>query len=311
MKLKRFLSYMALGLMAVLPFTACDGDDDNWQAGSPVSKNSIGAYFASSNSSSIINTPEGFETNPTFTLTVCREVTTGAASVGIEVVKNPGNMTVPAKVDFADGEAEATITIDYSGIPLKQSCALSLKLEDAMTNPYKEQPGLASYAGSVLVSEWVKVGSQVPFKFRNTGLAPIYHDIYHLDGVNLFRIDNFLNSGVNFQFSISGSDKFDNNNISTWTGAIVPESNAAMYTDFWYLIDDEGNSATGHTGDNELWYIYFWLGADYGYIAFDFYNAGYNVLLFTPGWDTKESEEESGYEQLWDYIDAEWILPEE
>ena len=60
MKLKRFLSYMALGLMAVLPFTACDGDDDNWQAGSPVSKNSIGAYFASSNSSSIINTPEGF-----------------------------------------------------------------------------------------------------------------------------------------------------------------------------------------------------------------------------------------------------------
>lgn len=307
MKLKRYLTYMAFGLMATAFFSACD-DEDNWQAGDPVDKNNIGAYFASSNVSSIVNTPEEFTANPTFTLTVCREVTTGAVTVPIEVVNNPGKMTVPSKVEFADGEAEATITIDYSGIPQKESCVLTLKLDDKMTNPYKVQDGLGSYSGSVLVSEWIKVGDQVPFTFRNYGLDPIKHDIYHLDGVNLFRIDNFFNTGVNFRFSITSDTKFDNSSPSTWSGVIEPESNFYMLTEWgcWYLLDDEDNYAKGQTGSMEMWYLYFWYGSGYGYIAFNYYGEGYNILMLCPAWDDKDSEVADSYTSYWDFVDAAW-----
>lgn len=289
MKLKRFLSYMAFGLVVALPFTACDDDDDNWQAGAPVDANSIGAYFAAENVNSIVTTPEEFTTKTSFDLVVRREVTTNAASVAIEVVNNPGKMTVPSTVEFAAGEAEATITIDYSAIPQKEKCELSLRLDEKMTNPYKEQDGLPTFSGSVLVSEWVKIGDQVEF---TNSWGTIKQDIYHLDGINLFRIDNFFGTGIDFQFYVVGDKKYNNSTPSTWSGYIEPAGNAYMDDGFWYMwlneedITDENEGyATGQIAGRNMLYLGFFYGS--GYCKIDFSNnteLNQNYMLLTPFW---------------------------
>ncbi|MGN0309882.1 MAG: hypothetical protein ACI4C3_04760 [Bacteroides sp.] len=303
MKLKRFLSYMAFGLTVALPFTACDDDDDNWQAAQPVDKNCIGAYFASYNSASFITTPEEYAADPTFTLTVCREETTGTATVGIEVVENPYNLQVPKSVEFADGANEAYLTINYSGIPSKEQCNLSLKIEDKMVNPYLIQDGMGSYSCSVLVSEWVKVGDQVPFNFSYTGLPTIYQNIYHLDGVNLFRIENFFNTGIDLRFTIVGDTKFDNEKPSTWKGYIDPVANCDLYAadGYWYFVNGE-EYPMGKAGDVEMWYLGFWYGTGYSSIMFDYNGKGDNYILFTPFWDDTEDSQNS----YWDYVKAYW-----
>lgn len=290
-KYLRFVSLLGLMLWGIM---ACDNNDDDWAPGEAV-KGTISVYFSSANESAIISTPEEFAANPTFTLSLKRSQTSGTLSVPILVEQNEGNFQVPATVDFAEGSDEATLTVNYAQIENFKTCALKLRVGEEYANPYAAQDGLDYYAGTVLVSQWTKIVENVSFAFSS--LYPVVQSpLYHLEGVNRFRIGNFLGSSYDLVFRLEGS-KVTADDPSTWEGELYPLSNA--YWDeygYWWLMDNAG-------ADYAMWEI---SGQPIAYIEF-YYGTGYSTfsysakaLKLTPY--VYQDETNGG----WNYITATW-----
>lgn len=293
----RHFGCIAIACIAGLGTAACDdSDDDSWEPGPAVPEGSMGAYFAEGNTTELITTPEEFAADPTFSITVARPTTEGTASAAIEVVDNEGGMTVPASVEFADGADRATLTIDYSAVEPYRTHSLKLRIAASDANPYAISEGIDTYTGTVLVSQWVKVAADVEFTFSAI-YSPVRSDIHHLDGVNLFRIDNFIGSGLDLRFSISGATGFDADDPATWVGDVNPLSN--VYWDeygYWWLIDEEADDYASWTiGDAAVAYVEFNPASGYNPISF-----AKGTLLMTAY--MFQDDTNAG----WNYVRASW-----
>ena len=134
MKINKFFLSLASATMLL---TACGTDDLELgnSTTSPVLANCPGVEFS-------LTTETNVEVDPSdtqFNLTIVRQDSV-AAEYDIKVLENEDNtFSVPAKVSFAQGEKEQTITVTMKegaaeGVPL----ALSLTFDDNLKNPYTE-----------------------------------------------------------------------------------------------------------------------------------------------------------------------------
>ena len=96
--------------MAITAFTACS-DDDDYQPAQKVAEDNMGAYFAASNASSEVLTPEEYAARPSVDLTVKRASSKGDADVAVIVDRADDVFEIPSTVSFKDGETEATLTV--------------------------------------------------------------------------------------------------------------------------------------------------------------------------------------------------------
>ena len=294
MTYKEYLRFVSLLGLMLFGLMACDNNDEDWIPGEAV-KGTISVYFSSANESAIISTPEEFAANPTFTLTLKRSDATGAIAVPIEVETNEGNFQVPDKAEFADGVAETSLTINFSQIENFKTCALKLRVSEVYANPYAQQDGLDYYNGTVLVSQWTKIVENASFAFSSLYPA-VQSPIYHLEGVNRFRIENFLGSSYDLVFRLEGS-KVQADDPATWEGELYPLSNA--YWDeygYWWLMNDAAD-------DYAMWEI---AGLPIANIEF-YYGTGYSTfsysaksLKLTPY--VYQDDTNGG----WNYITATW-----
>lgn len=234
-------------------------EEDTYERAPQVAEGVIRAYFPASNSSDVIISPQEYAEKPADTVKVYRHNASGQATVPVIVDYADSVFQFPASVTFADGDTVANMVVGLNNLQMYKEYKYSVHLDESYTNPYlKEDEGSYKFNYKVMVSQWEKVIEKAYFLFSNGEVPTTYSDIYHLEGVNQFYIENFLGSGINLKFKIIpagedgtySADNFDANNISTWKGSIVPLSNYYMEYDsdydysYWWLLDDTGNYAS-------------------------------------------------------------------
>lgn len=153
--MKNFNKYMFLALAAGFTMTACESDDE-FQAGVEDSASKAGAYFTKLSSNIELEPSEATEA----TFTVSRLNTQGALSFPIQVVKNQDDVfTVPATVDFADGEAETTVSVSFDKAEIGNPYTLTVQVPEEYMSLYKEFEGYASYSLTVSRVKWEPIGT--------------------------------------------------------------------------------------------------------------------------------------------------------
>lgn len=278
MKNKIFKYSCCLLAAVTLSLTSCESDDD-FTPGDPTPASSVGAYFNSSNSSSIVLTPE----ESSFTLTVSRAKTDEAVTVPLVVEKvDTAAIEIPSSVSFAAGEASADVTVACKGLTAKKQYGFTVTIGEEAADHYSIVDGSTEFKGSVVVSSWEKLKSVKIYSTDATAIPASYSDLYQLDGVNQFYLTNFMGSGTDLYFTISGTD-FDVNNVEKSSGEIVPFKGAEIddYSSYKenYILTDSGYSwtADGVNYSYFMWYggytynTYSWIDFSKSYIYLSAY----------------------------------------
>lgn len=256
MKKLHTLLYTLLFGAAVITMASCTSSDD-FERAPKVADGVIGAYFPTRNAASSVISPEQYAESQEDTIVVYRKSTEGAATVPVIVDYADSVFEIPSQVEFKDGESEATLVVKYPNMEKYKEYKYSMHLDDAYTNPYAMVEGSTVFNYTVMISTWEKVVNGMQVYFNENVVPTTYSDVYHLEGVNRFYIENFLGSGVNLNFKIIPADKdgnfsednFDADDMKTWVGSFVPVSNFyQIYDDsydyyYWWLMTDDNDYA--------------------------------------------------------------------
>ena len=151
----KLLNKILYGLMAVpfFAFASCDNEEE-YKPGEPDVDGCYGVYFPSQEIKTNYEPTEALE----FTVTAARKVEKGAISVPLEIIGNEkGYFELPSTIDFADGEAETSITVKFSKAPLGEQLSLSLQITDPQyVSKYSSFD--ASVSASVIIEKWNSLG---------------------------------------------------------------------------------------------------------------------------------------------------------
>ena len=151
----KLLNKILYGLMAV-PFFAlasCDNEEE-YKPGEPDVDGCYGVYFPSQEIKTNYEPTDALE----FTVTAARKVEKGAISVPLEISGNEkGYFELPSTIDFADGEAETSITVKFSKAPVGEQLSLSIQVTDPQyVSKYSSFD--ASVSASVIIEKWNSLG---------------------------------------------------------------------------------------------------------------------------------------------------------
>ncbi len=197
-------SYKIMALLpALLMGMASCSDDNNWTPGPSDEGVDQGVFFDSDyDKLVVILADDAKEVN----ITMHRTKSEGAVTVPIVIEEADAGYEIPESVTFNDGELTANLKIRCENIPTSKQMPLKLSVGENFRHTYMS--GSWSYASNVIVSGWVLVDDQPTHKFmiHNGNWNFLYEDIelpfYQLEGTDRYRIGNFMNSGVDFEFEV-------------------------------------------------------------------------------------------------------------
>lgn len=208
----------SLAVVLLLTTAACSNND--WTPGPDVDPGCMTVFFEPIKSYDVVIEPDD---SRLFPVTIGRAKTDEAASVAINVVSAPEGVVVPSTVDFEVGQETQTIFIDLENMASKSSGTISLALPENMTSPYGA--GNPTLDLNVTVSgAWLPLGEDVVIYFSKN-YEPINSSLYLLDGTYNFKIPNFLNSGVDFVFTVAEPGE--------GTLRIIPVKNYMDVKEYW------------------------------------------------------------------------------
>ena len=217
--ISRYASLVGVAV-AMLLFTACDGDENTYVPGAETPEGCIGVYFEGMQSGTIIATPD----EETIAITLKRAKTENAVSVPL-IVKSVDTtaIQIPETVEFAAGEAQATVNVGIKDLYAQKIYRFTLAVDEAYADHYTQVNGATQYTASVMVAQWELFKKNAQFFYNGVSVAtPVYYsDIYKLSGVNKFYITNFMGSGNDMYFTVGGST-YDENNLSGSSGELQP-----------------------------------------------------------------------------------------
>jgi len=149
----KIYSKLMMMLTAALAFTACS-DDDSFSAGEQEKSGTQSAYF---NTATYMNAVEVEPGSEAFQVEVSRWNTSNAASVGIVKVDGDDVFDFPSTVDFAAGEATATITVTAPRADAGVNYSLVLGIADADRSIYGQ--GFREVAFDFSIMKWESIGT--------------------------------------------------------------------------------------------------------------------------------------------------------
>ena len=211
--------------------------DTKWEPGPEVAE-TMGVYF------NLLEKPDILvldDSDRTATVTLSREKTDEAATVPLKVVSCPEGVTVPTSVEFAVGQKTASFEVSIKDMPQGSSGSLAMQIDPAYANIYAA--GTSEMSMNITVSAgWILLADDLVLNQSyedNTYIFPNQHtSLYVLDGANRFKIPDFLNSGLDFVFTVpSPNDTYP---------IIVPTTNCLFFSDLYGEDDDDYHS----------WYFY-------------------------------------------------------
>ncbi len=251
--------YMFVAMIVAASFTACS-DDDNYEWANKVSADNPGVYFAASNQGSVLLTPEEYAAKQSVTVTLKRLNTNGDLAVPVVIDDADKVFSIPTVANFKAGEAETTIEVACPGMEMSRPYSFIVHIDEAYSNPYAKTDGAPTYKYQATLIRWVKI-SEATFVWDGGEFSDSKSDIYWLEGQNRFRFNNFLGSGIDWEFYILASDPVDSSvhseayfnpkDRSTWHGIPYPYTNWMMDPEgltCWYLMKDVAK------GEYAKWY---------------------------------------------------------
>lgn len=147
-------------------FTACESEEEH-KPGEPDVDGCYGVYFPSQQVKS------SFDPNETlaFDVVVARKEDKGSISVPLDIIGNEnGYFNLPSNVDFADGEAETSFTVDFSKAPVGEKMSLTIQITDPQyVSQYSSQN--AYFSATLTVEKWNSLGM---CKFRDDFVTTFY-----------------------------------------------------------------------------------------------------------------------------------------
>jgi len=283
-------------------FYSCTKDDIAEVGTQP---SDFGVRFALSN-------PSVIEADPVtglFTLTVLRNGAGDALDVPVSAVSDEDNMfSVPASIHFDAGQDTTYLTVSMpTSAPLGEQYKLSIKIDDAYSNPYLLD-GSSVYSVSASLSIW-----------KNIGFAEYYDDFVY-GGTFVFQLpfDQSLVDPTMYRIAYPYSDEImiATGNDDEWMGGqtqlnvvyTVTADDHVTWAKFWYthliyygndgqeikaylpsalatsLKDDDALSIVGERdGDGNILYLelhpYYYIDGVGGY------GDSYAVYVGFPGYD--------------------------
>ena len=283
MKIKTI--YNILMMMAMVAFAAsCDDkNDSNYEPGTPTAEGCLGVYFNSSNASERIFQPgEASEIE----VSVSRLKTESAADVPLIVTADAG-LNVPTTASFAAGQATTAIKITFSNLEPSRKYNYSITVGEDYADHYTVVEGTTVFKGYVMEAAWQTISSNVKMSWTTLGVANSFTGtLQQLGETNRYRFVNFLNSGVDYIFTVgSASTAYVGYNcITTYANYEPYEGSEAKAA---YLYDDATQSyPTWTVADGTIEVADICILEDYGTtlgyscISFD-KKSGYVYLYFT------------------------------
>ena len=191
-------------MVAMILATACDDKNDiNYEPGAPTSENSIGVYFDDSNPTEFIFQP-GEATEVEIGVSRLNGIET-AAEVPLIVTADEG-LSVPATVSFAAGESTATVKVSFGNLAESKKYNLKVTVPEEYADHYTTKPGATAYAGYIMVATWESISDNVKMLWVTQGVENEFTtSLQQLGNTNRFRFPNFLNSGVDYIFTVGSN----------------------------------------------------------------------------------------------------------
>lgn len=285
----------------MLGFSACD-DDNDWEPGEAENADSPAVYFSKDNASTF-----EFETdNHKFDLTIKRLKTSDAITVPLKSTVGNENIIIPSSVTFAAGQEEAVITVDCTNIPVKEVFDIKIEIPEEYCTKYAQ--GFDVYSGTVAIVEWVVLDPNFKYTYydssNNKVYNPTYGELQMLEGMNKYRLTNFMNSGKNFTFAL---DATQSGCSSTYIGVkpldnyVYDISNGSYGC--WYFHDDTNDIYPSWTmADGEPVYYFYAYGVGYSY-----FNLNDSYGCFSAYFVPDENQDEWNWTYVWCYFS----IPEE
>lgn len=233
MKLK--YNIMALCMVSGLwSLTGCNDDEDNWTPGEQV-KTEYQVYFTCENP-----VPEELAPNvpETYTLSFSRENADKALSLPLVTSGAVEFFEAPATVDFAEGETDTEITVNFKGAENIGFYNYRISVPEGNYNsPY------TSYCTTIdiqqRVANWHLYASNVKV---TDCYAELFSDAYYVDlyqdgDLDRYRINGFMDN-YNLTFTLSEKEGEKKTEVPGLSGYyyIYPEGGS-------YGVDDYGNNA--------------------------------------------------------------------
>lgn len=251
-----------LSVSALLLLGACSSDD-SWEPG-PAGEPTMGVFFTGLEKYDV--TVEADDPH-VFTVQVDRIDATSDASVPLDVLACPEGVVVPGTVDFAAGETTAYFDIDVNNMAIKTTGDISLRIDPAYAAMYGA--GTSEMSMKVTIAGgWVLLADDLKIEYYFKKFPDQTTTLYVLDGSNRFKIPNFMNSGVDFVFSVY-STTMTYPYIIPFTNYVYSESSYDIDDVAWYLYDTANASYPSNWtpvgGTKALEYVTFYTfdGDDY------------------------------------------------
>lgn len=290
--MRHYISNIARSLFVAataLAFTAC-GSDDDFQPGEPVPAGTAGAFFDKGNA-----TDYSFEDElpDSIVIKLNRVDSTVTKTVRLTVECDTSAISIPDSVVFAKGELQTGLVVKIDpGLYTFRTYDFTITIDPAEVSPYAA--GVPAFTGSVFYGNpWNVIAKDAKFYFdASSPLPAMYSDICQYKNENRFRINNFMGSGTDLEFTLT--EDFDGSDINTYAGQFAWNADQVYHSnngyDYIYATDENGD------------YTYEWTidGCDVGINALAGYMGAWSYIVF----DNKAFEEGSrNYLYFWGFCD--------
>jgi len=251
--------------------------DDEYSPGEPSDPNSIAAFFPSSNPDLfLLKITDNYEVK----IKISRLKTDKAVTVPLKVLKKDEALQIPASAEFPAGEAESEITITFpSAEPGNHYFSLLIEGKE-FVDQYAIVDGFSQFDCTVNIEKWDVFASDVIFQFADF-FEPQKADILKQEGVNRYKIVNYLSTGHDFIFSVGSAMN------------IIPEG-GRLSGSYWYFSSGKTPASptpiSGHEGKTITdFFIYIPANANFSFMNieekkgcfyhYNYYNNGGNGYI--------------------------------
>ncbi len=250
----KYIKKAGLALLATLSLTACQ-DNYEWQPGPDVEAGNMQVYFEPLASYDLKLSAED---NKLIEVNVSRINTDEAATIKINQDSVPTGVSLPDSVVFEANQKTAQIYVNIENMPEGVPGEVRFSLPENMTSPYTA--GSSSVTLKVYLAPWVTIASNATWEFRGQTFNAV---IQMMEGTNIFRIPNFLNSGLDFVF------RQETPGLAKTNMVLIKNCTPSDYG--WYFFDDKLGDYPEWTPDGaEPKISYMDIQATGGYCTVDF-----------------------------------------
>lgn len=223
--MKFISSTIAMAALALSASLSSCSDSDNWTPGPKEADSNPRVYFTPDNKTSY----QFYDGDPrVISFTLARLSTDEAIEVPVTLSADDETITAPETVSFAAGQQTATVYVDCSEIPARQTFNIDLSIPADYAALYAQ--GSATLSATVAVVSWETIDSELYYYLSVNGenvYGTVNGELQYLDGTDQLRFTNFYGSGLDISFTLDATAE----NCSVSFMDIVPLTNVMFAAD--------------------------------------------------------------------------------